>query len=126
MAPIVGTRCLRMGIVVFFTLAASLELEAPAATLGLNALVGTRVVVATDAGHAMVFLLCFNGLAEATSTTDGHFRLVFHHEGATLVASIFFFLAAFECLLGFFLAASSFLFFTASVNSSVPGTGRGP
>jgi hypothetical protein len=103
-----------------------LEPEAPAATLELNALTGTRVVVAAAAGCAMAFLLYFNDLAEATSAADGRFRLAFPHEGPTFAASIFFFPTTFGHLLEFFPAASSFLFLTASVNSSIPGTGRGP
>jgi hypothetical protein len=81
-----------MGITIFFTLVTPLELEAPTATLELNAPAGTRVVVtATAAGCATVFLLCFNGLAEATSTADGHFRLAFPRDGTIFTASIFFY-----------------------------------
>jgi hypothetical protein len=126
MAPIAGTRCLRMGIPVFFALTVPLEPEASAATLELNALTGTRVVVPAAVGCAMVFLLCFNGLAEATSAADGRFRLAFLYDGATFTTSIFFFPAAFERLLGFFPVTSSFLFLTTSVNSSIPGMERGP
>jgi hypothetical protein len=114
-----------MGIIVFFALAMPLEPEAPAATLELNALTGTRVVVAAAVGCAMAFLIYFNDLAEATSAADGRFRLDFPHEGPTFVASIFFFPTAFGHLLEFFPTASSFLFLTASVNSSVPSTGQG-
>jgi hypothetical protein len=126
MAPIAGMRCLQMGIVVFFALAMPLEPEVPVAPLDLNAPARTRVVVVAVVGCAMVFLLCFNGLAEATSAADDRFRLAFPHKGATFVASIFFFPVAFEHLLEFFPVASSFLFLKASVNSSVSGTGRGP
>jgi hypothetical protein len=80
-----------MGITIFFALAMPLESEAPATTLELNALAGTRVVVAATVGCAILFLLYFNGLAKATSAADGHFRLAFPHEGATFGASIFFF-----------------------------------
>jgi hypothetical protein len=80
MASIVGAQHLRTGIIVFFVVAVPLEPEAPVATLGLNALIGTYVVVSTAAGCAMVFILCFNGLAEATSATDGCFRLAFPRE----------------------------------------------
>jgi hypothetical protein len=99
-----------MGIAIFFALATPLEPEAPVATLELNALEGTRVVVVAAAGCAMAFLLYFNGLAEATLAVDGRFRLAFPQEGATFVASVFFFPIAFGHLLGFFPVASSFLF----------------
>jgi hypothetical protein len=105
MALIVGTQCLRMCIVVLFALAVPLEPETPAATLELNALTGTRVVAAAAAECAMVFLLYFNGLAEATSTVDGRFKLAFPREGATFATSIFFFPTAFVRLLEFFPAA---------------------
>jgi hypothetical protein len=121
MDPIAGTRCLQTGITIFFALTAPLELEATAATLELNAPAENCVVVAAATGCAMAFLLCFNGLAKATSAVDGHLRPTFPREGATFAASIFLFPAAVRHLLGFFPIASNFLFFTASVNSSVPG-----
>jgi ABC-type molybdate transport system permease subunit len=103
MAPIARMRLLWMGIAVFFALVAPLELEAPTTTLELNAPVGTHVVVVAAAvGCAMVFLLCFNGLAEATIAADSHFGLAFPCEGATFAASIFFFPTAFSHLLGLF------------------------
>jgi hypothetical protein len=123
MAPIAGTFHLRMGIAIFFALVVPLEPEASATTLELNAPVGTLVVIVTVAGCAMVFLLYFSGLAEATSAVGGCFSLAFPREGATFVASIFFFPAAFGRLLGFFLVASSFLSLTASVHSPVMRTG---
>jgi hypothetical protein len=93
-----------MCIIIFFALVVPLEPETPATTLELNALTGTRVV-ATTAECTMVFLLYFNGLAEATSTVDGRFKLAFPREGATFATSIFFFPAAFVRLLEFFPAA---------------------
>jgi hypothetical protein len=79
------------GIPVSFALAVPLELEASAATLELSAPLGTRVVVSAASRCAMVFLLCFNGLTKATSIADGHFKLVFPHDGTIFAASIFFF-----------------------------------
>lgn len=110
-----GTRHLWMCTTVFSTLATPLELEAMAVALELDAPVGTCVT--TVAGGTVVFLLCFNGLAEATSVADGCFKPAFPREGVAFVVSTFFFPATFGHFLDFFPMASSLLFFAALVNS---------
>jgi hypothetical protein len=107
-------------------LATHLEPEALAAPLGPNAPIAMCVIVADATRQGTVFVLSFTGLAEATSTSDGHFRLVFPHGAAAFADSPFFFLDTLMRLVGAFPTASTFLFFEASMKASKPGTGRGP
>jgi hypothetical protein len=103
--------------------AAPLEPEAPATPLGPDAPIAMRIVVAVVAGWDTVFLLGFTGLTEATSMSDGHFRLAFSHDADALADSPFLFPDALGHLTGAFPVASTFLFFKASVKASEPGTG---
>jgi hypothetical protein len=57
-------------------------------TLEPIAQVGTHVTTIT--GGAVVSLICFNSLAEATSAAEGLFKQAFSHEGVAFVVSTFF------------------------------------
>jgi hypothetical protein len=94
-------------------------------TLGPDAPIATCVIVTAAAAWSTIFLLGFTGLTEATAASDDHFSLAFPRDVEAFAHSPFFFLDALGCLTGAFPAASSFLFFEASVKASEPGTKRG-
>jgi hypothetical protein len=122
----------------FFRLTTTLEPDAPAAVPVAPAAMPVAVMIA--ARWNIAFLVCLTGQAEAPSTSNDRFKppfllgaVVFPYGveafpcgTAAFTVSTFFFLSTLACLLRFFLAASIVLFFEALVNSSVPGSGRGP
>jgi hypothetical protein len=77
-----------MGVTIFFMLTGPLELGETTMTLEPVAQAGTHVTTVT--GGAVVSLIWFNGLAEATSAAEGLFKQAFSHEGVAFVVSTFF------------------------------------
>jgi hypothetical protein len=61
-----------------------------------------HVTTVATAGLGAAFLLCFTGLTEATSLSEGRFRLVFPQGTTIFKVSLFFFPGAFARLTGVF------------------------
>jgi hypothetical protein len=69
-----------------------------------------RATTGATAGLGVAFLLCFTGLAEATSGSEGRFSMVFPQGTTTFKVSPFIISGAFARLTGVFPAAPIFFF----------------
>jgi hypothetical protein len=93
---------------------------------GPDALSVGRAVAPVEIARGTIFLLSFTGFTEATSVSDGRFKLIFPHGMEVFTISAFLFSGAFSHFIEAFPTKSVFLLFEATVKASEPGTGRGP